>query len=277
VSYNDAVYYGYFEEKMIIKQINKFLNEKLHFSPKQKASTNEEIRQQGEQKPDVPVKQDTNEAKQVIKHEIPILKPIGIIGALLVLLQTAFNNPEKIESWIKIIKSFIPEDVRYSCEIYKEVKKDGKSKVIDLITVEFDISKNLEKLIGCDPVLGGIDATIPLNGNREKPDDPKLILMVDRYDEDLSFGEFYSIRQKEVEEWSNNKITTKDKREFIFQNKKAYELFYSNGQIKRKEIGFLYKSKAYTIRYEASVIDFKQYEKEATKIVDSLKFIDKHK
>ncbi|EPF23571.1 hypothetical protein MAESPC_01201 [Microcystis aeruginosa SPC777] len=262
---------------MIIKQINKFLNEKLHFSPKQKASTNEEIRQQGEQKPDVPVKQDTNEAKQVIKHEIPILKPIGIIGALLVLLQTAFNNPEKIESWIKIIKSFIPEDVRYSCEIYKEVKKDGKSKVIDLITVEFDISKNLEKLIGCDPVLGGIDATIPLNGNREKPDDPKLILMVDRYDEDLSFGEFYSIRQKEVEEWSNNKITTKDKREFIFQNKKAYELFYSNGQIKRKEIGFLYKSKAYTIRYEASVIDFKQYEKEATKIVDSLKFIDKHK
>lgn len=236
MSYNDAVYYGYFEEKMIIKQINKFLNEKLHFSPKQKASTNEEIRQQGEQKPDVPVKQDTNEAKQVIKHEIPILKPIGIIGALLVLLQTAFNNPEKIESWIKIIKSFIPEDVRYSCEIYKEVKKDGKSKVIDLITVEFDISKNLEKLIGCDPVLGGIDATIPLNGNREKPDDPKLILMVDRYDEDLSFGEFYSIRQKEVEEWSNKttRLLPKINENLYFRIKRHTNYFILMGKLNEK-------------------------------------------
>jgi len=84
---------------------------------------------------------------------------------------------------------------------------------------------------------------------------------------------FYQKEKEQAQLFIDNKKNTyfRGNEKFQFKgNSDNYELVYDADNIKRRDIGFLYSKKQYTIRYEASTQDFDKYEKEAREIINSL-------
>jgi len=166
---------------------------------------------------------------------------------------TFITNPDKVQLWLTML---FPKPVSFSCE--------G-------ITVQ--IPQNWQQL-GCQSVAipNGPDATIiPKSFVSNESNSPKILLIVEElYENDITLQKFY---QKKVMTAINNKNNTYfiGNKKFQFKGNSAnYELVYDADNIKRRDIGFLYSKKQYTIRYEASTQDFDKYEKEAKEIINSL-------
>jgi hypothetical protein len=166
---------------------------------------------------------------------------------------TFITNPDKVQLWLTML---FPKPVSFSCE--------G-------ITVQ--IPQNWQQL-GCQSVAipDVPDATIiPKSFVSNESNSPKILLIVEElYENDITLQKFY---QKKVMTAINNKNNTYfiGNKKFQFKGNSAnYELVYDADNIKRRDIGFLYSKKQYTIRYEASTQDFDKYEKEAKEIINSL-------
>ena len=170
---------------------------------------------------------------------------------------TFITNPDKVQLWLTML---FPKPVSFSCE--------G-------ITVQ--IPQNWQQhwqQLGCQSVAipDVPDATIiPKSFVSNEGNSPKILLIIEDLDEnDITLQKFY---QKKVMTAINNKNNTYfiGNKKFQFKGNSAnYELVYDADNIKRRDIGFLYSKKQYTIRYEASTQDFDKYEKEAKEIINSL-------
>ncbi|MFM7907400.1 MAG: hypothetical protein ACKPA9_20290 [Microcystis sp.] len=176
--------------------------------------------------------------------------PIAVSGSVIV---TLITNPDKVQLWLTML---FPKPVSFSCE--------G-------ITVQ--IPQNWQQL-GCQSVAFADvpDATIiPKSFVSNESNSPKIRLIVEElYENKMTLQKFY---QKEAMTAINNKNNNyfRGNKEFQFKGHSAnYELVYDADNIKRRDIGFLYSKKQYTIRYEASTQDFDKYEKEAREIINSL-------
>ncbi|WOB67151.1 hypothetical protein [Microcystis aeruginosa] len=180
--------------------------------------------------------------------------PIAVLGSVMV---TFITNPDKVQLWLTML---LPKPVSFSCE--------G-------ITVQ--IPQNWQQhwqQLGCQSVAipDVPDATIiPKSFVSNESNSPKILLIIEDLDEnDITLQKFY---QKKVMTAINNKNNTYfiGNKKFQFKGDSAnYELVYDADNIKRRDIGFLYSKKQYTIRYEASTQDFDKYEKEAKEIINSL-------
>jgi hypothetical protein len=178
---------------------------------------------------------------------------IAFVTASGSVIVTFITNPDKVQLWLTML---FPKPVSFSCE--------G-------ITVQ--IPQNWQQL-GCQSVAipDVPDATIiPKSFVSNESNSPKILLIVEElYENDITLQKFY---QKKVMTAINNKNNTYfiGNKKFQFKGNSAnYELVYDADNIKRRDIGFLYSKKQYTIRYEASTQDFDKYEKEAKEIINSL-------
>ncbi len=206
----------------------------------------------------------------VIRHEITNLGSLGLVVAVAWFIAT---NPDKIESWLRIALQVLPGKVTHSCMVYNRVDSSNRAKR-DSVTVKFKISKKLVSSIGCTPVISQADAAIPLSDEIYQINKPRLLIFVDSFTEDKGFYDFYLSKQKEAEEWGGKAINSGNRKRFLFQGKKAFEMVYSDQEHRRKDISFILLQKQYTIRYEASHNDFMHYQKQAAEIIKSIEFID---
>lgn len=179
--------------------------------------------------------------------------PIAVSGSVIV---TLITNPDKVQLWLTML---FPKPVSFSCE--------G-------ITVQ--IPQNWQQL-GCQSVAipDVPDATIiPKSFVSNESNSPKIRLIVEElYDNDITLQKFYQKEKEQAKLFIDNKKNTyfRGNEKFQFKgNSDNYELVYDADNIKRRDIGFLYSKKQYTIRYEASTQDFDKYEKEAREIINSL-------
>jgi hypothetical protein len=182
-----------------------------------------------------------------------LLIALAFVTASGSVIVTFITNPDKVQLWLTML---FPKPVSFSCE--------G-------ITVQ--IPQNWQQL-GCQSVAipDVPDATIiPKSFVSNESNSPKILLIVEElYENDITLQKFY---QKKVMTAINNKNNTYfiGNKKFQFKGNSAnYELVYDADNIKRRDIGFLYSKKQYTIRYEASTQDFDKYEKEAKEIINSL-------
>ncbi|MCA2623948.1 MAG: hypothetical protein IM507_20375 [Microcystis sp. M20BS1] len=180
---------------------------------------------------------------------------IAIVTASSSVIVTFITNPDKVQLWLTIL---FPKPVSFSCE--------G-------ITVQ--IPQNWQQL-GCQSVAipNVPDATIiPKSFVSNESNSPKIRLIVEElYENDITLQKFYQKEKEQAQLFIDNKKNTyfRGNKKFQFKVNSAYELVYDADNIKRKDIGFLYSKKQYTIRYEASTQDFDKYEKEAREIINSL-------
>ncbi|GCL52864.1 hypothetical protein NIES3806_01900 [Microcystis aeruginosa NIES-3806] len=177
----------------------------------------------------------------------------AIVTASGSVMVTFITNPDKVQLWLTIL---FPKPVSFSCE--------G-------ITVQ--IPQNWQQL-GCQSVAipNVPDATIiPKSFVSNESNSPKIRLIVEElYDNDVTLKKFYQKRAMTAINNKNNTYFIGNKK-FQFKGDSAnYELVYDADNIKRRDIGFLYSKKQYTIHYEASTQDFDKYEKEAKEIINSL-------
>ncbi|ROI02419.1 hypothetical protein ACLB6K_13290 [Microcystis aeruginosa FACHB-524] len=173
---------------------------------------------------------------------------------------TLITNPDKVQLWLTML---LPKPVSFSCE--------G-------ITVQ--IPQNWQQhwqQLGCQSVAipNVPDATIiPKSFVSNESNSPKIRLIVEElYDNDITLQKFYQKEKEQAKLFIDNKKNTyfRGNEKFQFKGNSAnYELVYDADNIKRRDIGFLYSKKQYTIRYEASTQDFDKYEKEAKEIINSL-------
>ena len=172
---------------------------------------------------------------------------------------TFITNPDKVQLWLTML---FPKPVSFSCE--------G-------ITVQ--IPQNWQQhwqQLGCQSVAipNVPDATIiPKSFVSNESNSPKIRLIVEElYENDITLQKFYQKEKEQAKLFIDNKKNTyfRGNEKFQFKGNSAYELVYDADNIKRKDIGFLYSKKQYTIRYEASTQDFDKYEKEAKEIINSL-------
>ena len=214
----------------------------------------------------------TNNQKKIHQSEQPSVnstesekKTKQSILALLTLLlgsviPSIITNPDKVQLWLTML---LPKPVSFSCE--------G-------ITVQ--ISQNWQQhwqQLGCQSVAipDVPDATIiPKSFVSNESNSPKIRLIVEElYDNDVTLKKFYQKEKEQAQLFIDNKNNTYfiGNKKFQFKGNSAnYELVYDADNIKRRDIGFLYSKKQYTIRYEASTQDFDKYEKEAKEIINSL-------
>jgi hypothetical protein len=166
---------------------------------------------------------------------------------------TFITNPDKVQLWLTML---FPKPVSFSCE--------G-------ITVQ--IPQNWQQL-GCQSVAipDVPDATIiPKSFVSNESNSPKILLIVEElYENDVTLQKFYQKRAMTAIDNKNNTYFIGNKKFQFKGNSANYELVYDADNIKRRDIGFLYSKKQYTIRYEASTQDFDKYEKEAKEIINSL-------
>jgi len=181
---------------------------------------------------------------------------IAIVTASSSVIVTLITNPDKVQLWLTML---LPKPVSFSCE--------G-------ITVQ--IPQNWQQL-GCQSVAipNVPDATIiPKSFVSNESNSPKIRLIVEElYDNDVTLQKFYQKEKEQAQLFIDNKKNTyfRGNEKFQFKgNSDNYELVYDADNIKRRDIGFLYSKKQYTIRYEASTQDFDKYEKEAKEIINSL-------
>ncbi|MCZ8046124.1 MAG: hypothetical protein GPI90_00865 [Microcystis aeruginosa K13-05] len=178
---------------------------------------------------------------------------IAIVTASGSVIVTFITNPDKVQLWLTIL---FPKPVSFSCE--------G-------ITVQ--IPQNWQQL-GCQSVAipNVPDATIiPKSFVSNESNSPKIRLIVEElYDNDVTLQKFYQKRAMTAIDNKNNTYFIGNKKFQFKGNSANYELVYDADNIKRRDIGFLYSKKQYTIRYEASTQDFDKYEKEAKEIINSL-------
>ncbi|MFN6272355.1 MAG: hypothetical protein ACK4XH_12240 [Microcystis sp.] len=182
--------------------------------------------------------------------------PIAVLGSVMV---TFITNPDKVQLWLTML---FPKPVSFSCE--------G-------ITVQ--IPQNWQQhwqQLGCQSVAipDVPDATIiPKSFVSNESNSPKILLIVEElYENDITLQKFYQKEKEQAKLFIDNKKNTyfRGNEKFQFKGNSAYELVYDADNIKRRDIGFLYSKKQYTIRYEASTQDFDKYEKEAREIINSL-------
>jgi hypothetical protein len=184
---------------------------------------------------------------------------IAIVTASSSVIVTLITNPDKVQLWLTML---LPKPVSFSCE--------G-------ITVQ--IPQNWQQhwqQLGCQSVAipNVPDATIiPKSFVSNESNSPKILLIVEElYENDITLQKFYQKEKEQAQLFIDNKKNTyfRGNEKFQFKGNSAYELVYDADNIKRKDIGFLYSKKQYTIRYEASTQDFDKYEKEAKEIINSL-------
>jgi hypothetical protein len=185
---------------------------------------------------------------------------IAIVTASSSVIVTLITNPDKVQLWLTML---LPKPVSFSCE--------G-------ITVQ--IPQNWQQhwqQLGCQSVAipNVPDATIiPKSFVSNESNSPKIRLIVEElYDNDITLQKFYQKEKEQAKLFIDNKKNTyfRGNEKFQFKgNSDNYELVYDADNIKRRDIGFLYSKKQYTIRYEASTQDFDKYEKEAREIINSL-------
>lgn len=192
----------------------------------------------------------STESEKKTKQSILALLLTLLLGSV---IPSIITNPDKVQLWLTML---LPKPVSFSCE--------G-------ITVQ--IPQNWQQL-GCQSVAFADvpDATIiPKSFVSNESNSPKIRLIVEElYENNMTLQKFY---QKEAMTAINNKNNNyfRGNKEFQFKGHSAnYELVYDADNIKRRDIGFLYRKKQYTIRYEASTQDFDKYEKEAREIINSL-------
>ena len=185
---------------------------------------------------------------------------IAIVTASSSVIVTLITNPDKVQLWLTML---LPKPVSFSCE--------G-------ITVQ--IPQNWQQhwqQLGCQSVAipNVPDATIiPKSFVSNESNSPKILLIVEElYENDITLQKFYQKEKEQAQLFIDNKKNTyfRGNEKFQFKGNSAnYELVYDADNIKRRDIGFLYSKKQYTIRYEASTQDFDKYEKEAKEIINSL-------
>jgi hypothetical protein len=186
-----------------------------------------------------------------------LLIALAFVTASGSVIVTFITNPDKVQLWLTML---FPKPVSFSCE--------G-------ITVQ--IPQNWQQL-GCQSVAipDVPDATIiPRTFLSNESNSPKIRLIIEElYENDITLQKFYQKEKQKAQSSINNKKNTyfTGNKEFQFKGNQAnYELVYEADNIKRRDIGFLYRKKQYKIRYEASTQDFNKYEKEAKEIINSLK------
>ena len=185
-----------------------------------------------------------------------LLIALAFVTASGSVIVTFITNPDKVQLWLTML---FPKPVSFSCE--------G-------ITVQ--IPQNWQQL-GCQSVAipDVPDATIiPRTFLSNESNSPKIRLIIEElYENDITLQKFYQKEKQKAQSSINNKKNTyfTGNKEFQFKGNQAnYELVYEADNIKRRDIGFLYRKKQYKIRYEASTQDFDKYEKEAKEIINSL-------
>lgn len=181
----------------------------------------------------------------------------AIVTASGSVMVTLITNPDKVQLWLTML---FPKPVSFSCE--------G-------ITVQ--IPQNWQQhwqQLGCQSVAipNVPDATIiPKSFVSNESNSPKILLIVEElYENDITLQKFYQKRAMTAINNKNNTYFVGNKKFQFKGNSANYELVYDADNIKRRDIGFLYSKKQYTIRYEASTQDFDKYEKEAKEIINSL-------
>lgn len=214
----------------------------------------------------------TNNQKKIHQSEQPSVNSTesekktkqSILALLTLLLGSVIpyiiTNPDKVQLWLTML---LPKPVSFSCE--------G-------ITVQ--IPQNWQQhwqQLGCQSVAipDVPDATIiPKSFVSNESNSPKILLIVEElYENDITLQKFYQKEKEQAQLFIDNKKNTyfRGNEKFQFKGNSAnYELVYNADNIKRRDIGFLYSKKQYTIRYEASTQDFDKYEKEAREIINSL-------
>jgi hypothetical protein len=194
----------------------------------------------------------STESEKKTKQSILALLLTLLLGSV---IPSIITNPDKVQLWLTML---FPKPVSFSCE--------G-------ITVQ--IPQNWQQL-GCQSVAipDVPDATIiPRTFLSNESNSPKIRLIVEElYENDITLQKFYQKEKEQAKLFIDNKKNTyfRGNEKFQFKGNSAYELVYDADNIKRRDIGFLYSKKQYTIRYEASTQDFDKYEKEAKEIINSL-------
>jgi hypothetical protein len=194
----------------------------------------------------------STESEKKTKQSILALLLTLLLGSV---IPSIITNPDKVQLWLTML---FPKPVSFSCE--------G-------ITVQ--IPQNWQQL-GCQSVAipDVPDATIiPRTFLSNESNSPKIRLIIEElYENDITLQKFYQKEKQKAQSSINNKKNTyfTGNEEFQFKGNSAYELVYEADNIKRRDIGFLYRKKQYKIRYEASTQDFDKYEKEAKEIINSL-------
>jgi hypothetical protein len=195
----------------------------------------------------------STESEKKTKQSILALLLTLLLGSV---IPSIITNPDKVQLWLTML---FPKPVSFSCE--------G-------ITVQ--IPQNWQQL-GCQSVAipDVPDATIiPRTFLSNESNSPKIRLIIEElYENDITLQKFYHKEKQKAQSSINNKKNTyfTGNKEFQFKGNQAnYELVYEADNIKRRDIGFLYRKKQYKIRYEASTQDFNKYEKEAKEIINSL-------
>lgn len=195
----------------------------------------------------------STESEKKTKQSILALLLTLLLGSV---IPSIITNPDKVQLWLTML---FQKSVSFSCE--------G-------ITVQ--IPQNWQQL-GCQSVAipDVPDATIiPKSFVGNESNSPKIRLIVEElYDNDITLQKFYQKEKEQAKLFIDNKKNTyfRGNEKFQFKgNSDNYELVYDADNIKRRDIGFLYSKKQYTIRYEASTQDFDKYEKEAREIINSL-------
>ena len=194
----------------------------------------------------------STESEKKTKQSILALLLTLLLGSV---IPSIITNPDKVQLWLTML---FPKPVSFSCE--------G-------ITVQ--IPQNWQQL-GCQSVAipDVPDATIiPRTFLSNESNSPKIRLIIEElYENDITLQKFYQKEKQKAQSSINNKKNTyfTGNEEFQFKGNSAYELVYEADNIKRRDIGFLYRKKQYKIRYEASTQDFNKYEKEAKEIINSL-------
>lgn len=195
----------------------------------------------------------STESEKKTKQSILALLLTLLLGSV---IPSIITNPDKVQLWLTML---FPKPVSFSCE--------G-------ITVQ--IPQNWQQL-GCQSVAipDVPDATIiPRTFLSNESNSPKIRLIIEElYENDITLQKFYQKEKQKAQSSINSKKNTyfTGNKEFQFKgNSDNYELVYEADNIKRRDIGFLYRKKQYKIRYEASTQDFNKYEKEAKDIINSL-------
>jgi hypothetical protein len=194
----------------------------------------------------------STESEKKTKQSILALLLTLLLGSV---IPSIITNPDKVQLWLTML---FPKPVSFSCE--------G-------ITVQ--IPQNWQQL-GCQSVAipDVPDATIiPRTFLSNESNSPKIRLIIEElYENDITLQKFYQKEKQKAQSSINNKKNTyfTGNEEFQFKGNSAYELVYEADNIKRRDIGFLYRKKQYKIRYEASTQDFDKYENEAKEIINSL-------
>ncbi len=183
---------------------------------------------------------------------------MGIVGVSGTVTVAFITNPDKVELWLTMLS---PKPVSFSCE-----------------GVTVQIPQNWAQL-GCQTsaIPDFPDAIIipkTYIGNESKS--PKLSLIVDElYDNDVTLTKFFQKERDQARLFvANRKVSYfRGNGEFQFKGSSAnYELVYIADNLKRRDLGFLYRKKQYKVRFEASPRDFDKYGKESREILNSLEF-----